>query len=50
MFKGTDKGDGLYEGKGDLGSGGIWQATVAAQKDGQTILTRKLNIKAKGGM
>jgi nitrogen fixation protein FixH len=49
VIKGTDKGGGMYEGKGDLGSGGIWQVTVTARQGGQTILTKKLTVKAMGG-
>ena len=29
----SDKGGGLYEGKGDLGSGGTWQVTITAQQE-----------------
>ena len=50
VIKGADKGRGIYEGKGDLGSGGIWQVTVTAQQGGQTIVTKKLAVKATGGM
>jgi nitrogen fixation protein FixH len=50
VIKGADKGGGIYEGKGDLGSGGIWQVTVTAQQGGQTIVTKKLSVKATGGM
>src|ERR1700676_145169 len=50
VIKGADKGGGMYEGKGDLGSGGMWQVTVTAQQNGQTIATKKLTIKATGGM
>jgi len=46
----TDKGKGLYEGNGTLGSGGTWQVTVRAQKDGQTIATKQLRVNATGGM
>src|SRR5258705_314744 len=46
----TDKGDGMYEGKGDLGSGGTWQVTIRAQQNGQTISNKQLNLKATGGM
>lgn len=44
VVKATDKGDGTYEGKGDLGSGGTWQVRVTAQKDGQTIATKRLTV------
>jgi nitrogen fixation protein FixH len=50
VIKGADKGGGMYEGKGDLGSGGMWQVTVTAQQHGQTIATKKLTVKATGGM
>lgn len=49
VIKGADKGAGMYEGKGDLGSGGMWQVTVTAQQDGKTLVTRKLTVKATGG-
>lgn len=50
VVKTTDKGDGTYEGKGDLASGGTWQVTIAARKGGQIIVTKKLTIRATGGM
>lgn len=46
----TDKGDGMYEGKGDLGSGGTWQVTVRAQQNGQSIAKKQLTLNATGGM
>jgi RND family efflux transporter MFP subunit len=46
----TDKGGGMYEGQGDLGSGGTWQVTIRAQQNGQTIASRQLNVNATGGM
>ena len=49
VIKDTDKGDGIYEGKGDLGSGGMWQVTVMAQQNGRTIAARRLTLKAEGG-
>src|SRR5882762_2011264 len=33
----SDKGGGMYEGRGDLGSGGTWQVTVTATQNGQVI-------------
>jgi YtkA-like len=45
-----DKGNGMYEGPGSLGSGGTWQATISAQKGGQVIATRQLRVNATGGM
>ena len=49
VIKGADKGGGIYEGKGDLGSSGMWQVTITAKQNGQTIATRKLTVKAEGG-
>ena len=46
----SDKGNGLYEGPGQLGSGGTWQVTITAQKDGQTIATKQFSVNATGGM
>ena len=46
----TDKGNGLYEGSGTLGSGGTWQVTVTVQKSGQTIARKQLRVNAAGGM
>ena len=46
----SDRGNGLYEGTGSLGSGGTWQVTIAAQKSGQTIATKQLRVNATGGM
>lgn len=46
----TDKGNGLYEGSGSLGSGGTWQVTITAQKGGQTIAAKQLRVNATGGM
>ena len=45
-----DRGNGLYEGSGSLGSGGTYQVTISAQKNGQTIATRQLRVNATGGM
>jgi hypothetical protein len=46
----NDKGNGVYEGSGELGSGGTWQATIAAKKNGQVIVNKQLNVNATGGM
>ena len=46
----SDKGNGLYEGTGDLGSGGTWQVTVTAQQNGRTIANKQLTVNASGGM
>jgi Cu(I)/Ag(I) efflux system membrane fusion protein/cobalt-zinc-cadmium efflux system membrane fusion protein len=46
----SDKGGGLYEGSGDLGSGGTWQVTVTAIQNGQVIVSKHLTLNATGGM
>jgi Cu(I)/Ag(I) efflux system membrane fusion protein/cobalt-zinc-cadmium efflux system membrane fusion protein len=46
----SDKGNGVYEGSGVLGSGGTWQATILAKKNGQTIASKQLSMNATGGM
>jgi len=46
----TDKGGGMYEGSGDLGSGGTWQVTITATLNGQMIANKQLTLNATGGM
>jgi Cu(I)/Ag(I) efflux system membrane fusion protein/cobalt-zinc-cadmium efflux system membrane fusion protein len=46
----TGKGNGMYEGRGALGSGGSWQVTITAQKSGQTVAIKQLPVNAEGGM
>jgi Cu(I)/Ag(I) efflux system membrane fusion protein/cobalt-zinc-cadmium efflux system membrane fusion protein len=46
----TDKGNGLYEGNGSLGSGGTWQVTISVQKNGQVLATKQFSVNATGGM
>jgi RND family efflux transporter MFP subunit len=46
----TDKGSGMYEGKGDLGSGGTWQVTITARQNGAVIAAKQLTVNATGGM
>jgi RND family efflux transporter MFP subunit len=46
----SDKGNGVYEGSGVLGSGGTWQTTILAKKNGQTIASKQLSVIATGGM
>jgi Cu(I)/Ag(I) efflux system membrane fusion protein/cobalt-zinc-cadmium efflux system membrane fusion protein len=46
----SDKGGGIYEGKGALGSGGTWQVTIQTQQNGQTIANKQLTLNATGGM
>src|SRR5205823_14421415 len=50
VINANDKGGGMYEGKGDLGSGGTWQVTIRAQQNGQTIANKQLTLNATGGM
>ena len=46
----SEKGNGLYEGHGNLGSGGSWQVTITAQQNGKALATRLLHVNAEGGM
>jgi Cu(I)/Ag(I) efflux system membrane fusion protein/cobalt-zinc-cadmium efflux system membrane fusion protein len=46
----SDKGNGMYEGAGQLGSGGTWQVTILAKKNGQTVASKQLGVNASGGM
>jgi RND family efflux transporter MFP subunit len=46
----TDKGNGLYEGSGQLESGGTWQVTILAKKNGQIVASKQLSVNATGGM
>lgn len=46
----TDKGGGLYEGSGELGSAGTWQITLTAQKNGRVVGARHFTLNAEGGM
>lgn len=50
VINASDKGSGMYEGKGDLGSSGTWQVTVRAQQNGQTIANKQLTLNATGAM
>jgi RND family efflux transporter MFP subunit len=46
----SDRGNGLYEGSGQLESGGTWQVTILAKKNGQVIASKQLSVNATGGM
>jgi RND family efflux transporter MFP subunit len=46
----SDKDNGLYEGSGELGSGGTWQVTILAKKNGQIVASKQLSVSATGGM
>jgi Cu(I)/Ag(I) efflux system membrane fusion protein/cobalt-zinc-cadmium efflux system membrane fusion protein len=45
-----EKGGGLYEGQATLASGGTWQITITATKNGATLATKQLSINVEGGM
>ena len=46
----AEKGNGLYEGAGQLDSGGTWQVTIVAKKNGQIVASKQLSVNATGGM
>jgi Cu(I)/Ag(I) efflux system membrane fusion protein/cobalt-zinc-cadmium efflux system membrane fusion protein len=46
----AEKGRGLYEGPGKLDSGGTWQVTILAKKNGQVVASKQLSVNATGGM
>jgi YtkA-like len=46
----SEKGAGIYEGSGQLESGGTWQVAIVVKKDGQTIASKQLSVNATGGM
>jgi RND family efflux transporter MFP subunit len=50
VINATDKGGGMYEGTGDLGSGGTWQVLITASQNGQMIASKQLTLNATGGM
>jgi Cu(I)/Ag(I) efflux system membrane fusion protein/cobalt-zinc-cadmium efflux system membrane fusion protein len=50
VINASEKGGGLYEGNGDLGSGGTWQVTITATQNGQVIVSKHLTLNATGGM
>ena len=45
-----DQGNGTYLGDIDLQSGGTWQMTIVATKDGQTIATKQTDVSVSGPM
>lgn len=45
----TERGGGLYEGQGELGSGGRWQVTIEARKQGHVVARRQTTLTAAGG-
>lgn len=46
----SDKGNGLYEGSVQLESGGTWQVSIVAKKNGQVVASKQLSVNATGGM
>jgi len=46
----SDKGNGIYEGKSELGSGGTWQVSIVARQNGAVIASKQLSVNATGGM
>ena len=46
----VDKGNGTYEASAQLDSGGTWQVTIVAKKNGQTVATKQVSLNATGGM
>lgn len=46
----ADKEQGLYSGLLQLGSGGTWQVTITAIRNGQTLATKQLSVSVAGGM
>ena len=46
----TDKGGGTYQGSLELPSGGSYQVTITALRNGQTIASKQLSVSAPGGM
>ena len=46
----SEKGGGIYEGQVNLDSGGTWQLTVTAVKNGAVLATKQLSVNAEGGM
>ena len=45
----TDRGNGVYAGEVELGSGGTFQVTVSAEQAGKTVITKRVNLTATGG-
>lgn len=46
----SDKGGGVYESSGTLGSGGTWQVTITAIQNGHAIGSKHFTATAEGGM
>jgi RND family efflux transporter MFP subunit len=50
VVQASERGGGMYEGNGALGSGGSWQVTITAKQNGQMIINKQLTVTATGGM
>ena len=46
----SEKGGGIYEGPGEVQTGGSWQVAVLATKAGQTIAQKQFSVAVEGGM
>ncbi|HEX7362844.1 MAG TPA: FixH family protein [Bryobacteraceae bacterium] len=46
----VDSGSGVYRGTATLPSGGTWQVTITARKNGQMLATKQLSFNAAGAM
>lgn len=46
----ADKDGGIYEAAGRLQTGGTWQVTIVATRNGETLAQKQLNVNAEGGM
>jgi RND family efflux transporter MFP subunit len=46
----SDQGNGTHTGEVELNSGGTWQVTIIAEQGGKTVLTKRVNLAATGGM
>src|SRR5258708_32575410 len=44
-----DKGKGVYEGSGELGSGGTWETPILAKENGEASASKQLSWNATGG-
>jgi hypothetical protein len=46
----AEKGNGVYEGKLTLVSGGTWRITITAVKNGAALASKQLSLQSQGGM
>lgn len=46
----VEKRNGMYEGQVNLDSGGTWQLTITANKNGTVLATKQVSLNAEGGM